>query len=70
MMLPVMANGQLVGLLTAENLGEFYMIRRALTEGAGSRPPAPPVIRFPHVLPPPVLVRRGSSQPQGVSEAV
>ena len=32
--LPVMRNGQLVGLLTAENLGEFYMIRRALAERA------------------------------------
>jgi len=60
-LLPVMWNRQLVGLLTAENVGEFYMIRRALTEGSGSRPPAPPVIRFPRVLPPRLLVRQPGS---------
>jgi Zn-dependent protease len=36
--LPVMRQGQLVGLLTAENLGEFFMIRAAL----GEVPPGPP----------------------------
>jgi Zn-dependent protease/CBS domain-containing protein len=41
-LVPVMRNRQLVGLLTAQNVGEFYMIRRALTEGGDSRPPAPP----------------------------
>jgi len=60
-MLPVIWNRQLVGLLTAENVGEFYMIRRALTEGAGSSRPAPPVIRFSQVLPPPRLVRQPGS---------
>ena len=40
-LLPVIWNRQLVGLLTAENVGEFYMIRRALSDGGGSRPPAP-----------------------------
>ena len=58
-LLPVMWNRQLVGLLTAENVGEFYMIRRALAEGAGRRPPA---IRYPRVLPPPLLVRPSHSQ--------
>lgn len=38
--LPVMQNGRLVGLLTAENVGEFLLIRRALAESTGK----PPVI--------------------------
>jgi CBS domain-containing protein len=66
-LLPVMWNRQLVGLLTAENVGEFYMIRRTLAEGAGRRPPAPPVIHFPRVLPPPLLVRQSRSQSRGVA---
>lgn len=53
-LLPVIWNRQLVGLLTAENVGEFYMIRRALAEGAGPHSPAPPMLRFPRVLPPPL----------------
>ncbi|HEY5914598.1 MAG TPA: site-2 protease family protein [Verrucomicrobiae bacterium] len=57
-LLPVMWNRQLVGLLTAENVGEFYMIRRALSEGVGSAPPVPPVIRMPRVTPPPTLARQ------------
>ena len=57
-MLPVMRNGQLIGLLTAENLGEFYMIRRALAERGKNRPPAPPVIGAPRVVPPPILARQ------------
>jgi CBS domain-containing protein len=60
-LLPVMWNRQLVGLLTAENVGEFYMIRRALAEGVNLRPPAPPVIRLPRVLLPPLLVRQPGS---------
>jgi len=47
-MLPVMRNGQLVGLLTAENLGEFYMIRRALANRPP--PPVPPVIGAPPLI--------------------
>ena len=57
-LLPVMRNGQLVGLLTTENLGEFYIIRRALTERAKNRPPAPPVIGAPRVVPPLILARQ------------
>jgi Zn-dependent protease/CBS domain-containing protein len=57
-LLPVMWNRQLVGLLTAENVGEFYMIRRALSGGGGSRPPAPPVIRMPRVMLPPFPIRQ------------
>ncbi len=60
-MLPVIWNRQLVGLLTAENVGEFYMIRRALSGGAGSRPSVPPVIRIPKVMPPPLPIRQRSS---------
>jgi len=60
-LLPVILNRQLVGLLTAENVGEFYMIRRALAGGSGSRPPFPPVIRIPRVMPPPLPIRQPSS---------
>jgi predicted transcriptional regulator len=62
-LLPVILNRQLVGLLTTENVGEFYMIRRALSEGAGHRPPVPPVIRIPRVMPPPppLPIRQPSS---------
>jgi len=60
-LLPVIWNRQLVGLLTAENIGEFYMIRRALSGGGGSRPPVPPVIRIPRVMPPPLPIRQPSS---------
>ena len=60
-MLPVIWNRQLVGLLTAENVGEFYMIRRVLSGGAGSRPSAPPVIRIPRGMPPPLPIRQPSS---------
>jgi Zn-dependent protease/predicted transcriptional regulator len=59
-MLPVIWNRQLVGLLTAENVGEFYIIRRALSCGSGSCPPAPPVIRIPRVMPPPLPIRQPS----------
>jgi Zn-dependent protease len=56
-MLPVIRKGQLIGLLTAENLGEFCMIRRALAARGKNRPPAPPVIGAPHVVPRPILAR-------------
>jgi Zn-dependent protease/predicted transcriptional regulator len=58
---PVIWNRQLVGLLTAENLGEFCMIRRALVGGGGSRPPVPPVILITRVMPPPLPIRQPSS---------
>jgi CBS domain-containing protein len=66
-LLPVMWNRQLVGLLTAENVGEFHMIRRALAEGAGRRPPSPPAIHVPRLLPPPLLVRQGHAQSWGIA---
>ncbi len=47
---PVLREGHLVGLLTAENLGEFYMIRRALAERNRNRRSAPPMVRMPRVV--------------------
>ena len=47
---PVMREGRLVGLLTAENLGEFLMVRTALAQRRRRQPPrlptppAPPII--------------------------
>jgi Zn-dependent protease/predicted transcriptional regulator len=57
---PVIWNRQLVGLLTTENIGEFYVIRRALSMGTRPRPPVPPVIRIPRVMPPPLPIRQPS----------
>ena len=51
--LPVVQNGRLVGLVTAENVGEFFMIRAALGNRSRRPPPAPPVIPTPPVTPPP-----------------
>jgi CBS domain-containing protein len=45
----VIEDGRLVGLLTPENVGEFFMIRRALAQ----RPPRPPCV--PPINPPPVI---------------
>mgnify|MGYP000145869235 CR=1 FL=1 len=53
--MPVMKNSQLVGLLNAENLGEFFMIRAALAN-RHRQPPAPPVITGP-----PDLLRHSST---------
>jgi Zn-dependent protease/predicted transcriptional regulator len=54
--MPVLEKGRLVGLVTAENVGEFLMIRSALKarrEGSPLSPgKAPAVIRFPRVAPP------------------
>ena len=53
---PVLRDGRLVGLLTAENIGEFFMIRSALQKRgrSGDFPPtkAPPVIHVPRLAPP------------------
>ena len=60
--MPVLADGRLIGLVTAENVGEFFMIRNALQScsDAGQPPPAPgkvpPVIAVPTVIAaPPIL---------------
>jgi predicted transcriptional regulator len=63
----VIENGRFIGLLTPENVGEFFMIRRAL---ANRTPPpprvppvtrVPPVIRLPRVLPPLLPARQTGS---------
>lgn len=41
--LPVLRRAQLVGLITSENLGEFFMIQAALKERATGAPLPPPV---------------------------
>lgn len=60
-LLAVVWNRQLVGLLTAENVGEFYMIRRALANADGRRPSTPPDIGGSRRMPPPLLIRQPSS---------
>lgn len=53
---PVVNGGSLVGLLTAENVGELYMIRVAMASRRRrtTPPPLPPVITAPPVIPPPM----------------
>ena len=56
--MPVLADGRLIGLVTAENVGEFFMIRSALqSRGDASHPPSPPDRVPPVVAVPPVLPR-------------
>jgi Zn-dependent protease len=52
--MPVLQRGQLVGLLTAENLGEYFMIRAALGNARRSPPPIPPVMPGSRLTPPPL----------------
>jgi Zn-dependent protease len=44
MPMPVLANQRLVGLLTAENIGEFFIIRSALAHRLGQPSGVPPVM--------------------------
>jgi Zn-dependent protease len=62
--LPVVNDGVLVGLLTAENVGELFMIRAALAQRVPRRtpPPLPPVSAVPRVPAPP-LGRTPSTRP-------
>ena len=46
----VTENGRFVGLLTRENVGEFFMIHRALAHRSPSPPSVPPVIGAPPVI--------------------
>jgi stage IV sporulation protein FB len=57
----VIEDGRFVGLLTPENVGEFFMIRRALAERDPNRPPAPPVIPVSRGVPPPILARQAGA---------
>ena len=53
-LLLVLRNGRLAGMLTAENIGEFFMIRQALSGTPPARPPRPPVIHMPRLAPRPI----------------
>jgi Zn-dependent protease/CBS domain-containing protein len=46
----VMENGRFVGLLTPENVGEFFMIRRALAQRPPTPPRTPPVVALPPII--------------------
>ena len=48
--MPVLESGRLIGLVTAENVGEFFMIRRALANRPPPPPRVPPVIGTPPVI--------------------
>jgi Zn-dependent protease len=56
---PVLRDGNLVGLLTAENLGEFLMIRTALEQRRNN--PKPPRLRASEV--PPVITQPAALRP-------
>jgi hypothetical protein len=57
--MPVLADERLIGLVTAENVGEFFMIRSALQcrSVAGQPPPAPAKV------PPVIAVRTAIAAP-------
>jgi Zn-dependent protease len=48
---PVLRDGVLVGLLTAENVGEFFMVRAALERRRHLKPPKLPLARVPSIIP-------------------
>ena len=50
--MPVQAGDRLVGLLTAENIGEFFMIRSALVNRPRRDPSALPAMAVPPVIAP------------------
>lgn len=49
---PVFQNGEMVGLLTAENVGEFFIIRAALESRRDGESSVPPVIETVQLYPP------------------
>jgi len=48
---PVLRDGVLVGLLTAENIGEFFMIRAVLERRRHLKPPKLPLAQVPPIIP-------------------
>jgi len=48
---PVLREGAFVGLLTAENVGEFFMIRAALERRRHLKPPKLPLAQVPPIIP-------------------
>ncbi len=56
---PVMRDGILVGLLTAENLGEYLMVRAALERRRHRQPPKLSVPSAPPVIPRPAMGKLG-----------
>jgi Zn-dependent protease/CBS domain-containing protein len=52
LIMAVADDGRFVGLLTPENVGEFFMIRRALAQRPPPPPRVPPVIALPPVIRP------------------
>ncbi len=58
--MPVVDQGRFVGLLTPENVGEFFMIRRALANGPPPNRQVPPVIAAPPAIAPPPVIRQPS----------
>jgi len=62
--MPVLAHGRLIGLVTAENVGEFFMIRSALQRrGDAGHPPSTPDRVPPVIAVPPVIRSLRPSQP-------
>jgi CBS domain-containing protein len=57
----VLESGRLVGLLTAENIGEYFFIRAALAKRRHHPPPLPRNSGAPPVVPPPLIPRHGGT---------
>ena len=66
---PVMVQGRLMGLLTAENVGEFVMIRRALARRPAAAAPVPPAPAVPPVIGRPAVPGYAGPLPPVISGA-
>jgi Zn-dependent protease len=58
---PVLREGVLVGLLTPENIGEFFMVRAALEQRRLLKPPKLPLTQVPPVVPRLALSKPGAA---------